>query len=154
MRAFELKLPPVLVFLLCGGLAWGLARVAPPSWRLTAGLGDVGALLLMAIAVVVALAALAAFHGSDTTVDPRDPARASRLVDGGVYRFTRNPMYLALALLLAAWALRLGQPVALLAAVVFWAWITRFQVIPEERALEQRFGEDYRRYRQRVRRWL
>ena len=63
-------------------------------------------------------------------------------------------MYLSLLLLLLAWAALLGQPLAMVGAFLFAVWITRFQIVPEERALEARFGDEFRRYRERVRRWL
>lgn len=73
---------------------------------------------------------------------------------GGVYRATRNPMYVGLALLLLAWTVYLGAPLALLGVAAFVAYITRFQIVPEERVLAQKFGPEFGAYRSRVRRWL
>ena len=85
---------------------------------------------------------------------PRAPERSSRLVTGGVYRFSRNPMYLALALFLLAWALWLGNGAALVWPALFAAYLTRFQIVPEERALAAKFGQEYAQYCRRVRRWF
>ena len=76
------------------------------------------------------------------------------LVTGGIYRVTRNPMYLGLALVLAAWAVFLLNPWSVLGPVVFVPYMTRFQIEPEERALVSLFGQQYTDYRQRVRRWI
>ena len=73
------------------------------------------------------------------------------LVDSGVYRFTRNPMYLALLFGLAGWALFLGNVYSLTLNVVFVAYMNRFQIRPEEQALESVFGEAFIDYRSRVR---
>jgi len=67
---------------------------------------------------------------------------------------TRNPMYLGLALILFSFCIYLGNPLSILAVIAFIAYITRFQIIPEERALTEKFGQSYTQYRNSVRRWL
>ena len=89
-----------------------------------------------------------------TTVNPLRPERASALVTTGVYRITRNPMYVGMALMLLAWAVLLASPAALAGPVTFIAYMNRFQIGPEEDALDTLFGPDYAAYRSRVRRWL
>jgi protein-S-isoprenylcysteine O-methyltransferase Ste14 len=76
------------------------------------------------------------------------------LVMGGVYRLTRNPMYLAMLVVLAAWALVVSNFAAFLLLPLFVAYLNRFQILPEERALQARFGAEFERYRSSVRRWL
>lgn len=100
------------------------------------------------------LAGLWAFRRHRTTVNPLRPGKASAVVQDGIYRFTRNPMYVGMALLLTAWVTGLGAPLGLLALALFVAFITRFQIQPEERALQAKFGADYAAYCARVRRWL
>jgi protein-S-isoprenylcysteine O-methyltransferase Ste14 len=82
------------------------------------------------------------------------PAAASSLVTGGIYRWTRNPMYLGMALALAGWGLYLGNFGALALVGLFVMYIDRYQIDPEERALTARFGDAFAAYRRRVRRWL
>ena len=106
------------------------------------------------IGVVLDLVALAHFLRAKTTVNPLRPDAASALVIAGVFRFTRNPMYLGMAILLAAWAIYLANIAALAVLPLFVLYMNRFQIAPEERALEARFGAEYSRYRARVRRWL
>lgn len=112
------------------------------------------ALLLGAIGMLLMLAAAATLLRRHTTLDPMRPARASRLVTQGPFRWSRNPIYLADTLLLAAWALWLGSLVAAIGPLLFVAWIDRLQIPAEEQALTQRFGAAYLDYCRRVRRWL
>ncbi|MDY0073660.1 MAG: isoprenylcysteine carboxylmethyltransferase family protein [Thauera sp.] len=150
----ELKLPPPLVALLCALSAWGLsvsfptlqwAWGAPRLW-LMAVLGGAGLLL--------DLSALSVFLRMRTTLSPFSPARTRFIVRGGPYRLSRNPMYLGLTCVLSALAVYLAHPLAWLAPLLFVAWISRFQIRPEERILLERFGEPYAHYLKAVRRWL
>ena len=82
-------------------------------------------------------------------------ASTATVVTTGVYRFTRNPMYVGLTLVLAGWCVGLGTAVGLVVTVpLLVAYLTRFQIVPEERALARHFGEPFADYRARVRRWL
>jgi protein-S-isoprenylcysteine O-methyltransferase Ste14 len=110
--------------------------------------------LVAAAGASLDLAGLAHFLRARTTINPLKPANASALVTRGIYRFTRNPMYLGLAMLLLAWALYLSNVAALAVLPLFILYINRFQIAPEERALAARFGAEFADYRARVRRWL
>ena len=147
------RFPPPLVFLgllllgfaaerLAGGLGFGLGRIA---------LTILGAgLVLAGLAPIVA--AIGGFRRAGTRPEPWEPSSA--IVTGGVYRFTRNPMYLGMALIHAGLAVAFDGPLALATLPIAVA-IIRTQVIArEERYLEARFGEEYRAYKGRVRRWL
>ena len=97
---------------------------------------------------------VALFFRGGTTVNPMAPARASRLVRKGMYRVTRNPMYLGLLLMLTAWGIWLGSVVSLLLVPVF-AWVvTLMQIVPEEKVLTEKFGDTYTDYCRDVRRWF
>ncbi len=89
-----------------------------------------------------------------TTVDPTTPSKSTSVVSGGIYRFTRNPMYLGFLLVLAGWATYLSNPLVLLGPVFFVFFMNRFQIIPEERILKSRFGVPFERYLEAVRRWI
>ncbi|MFL6959491.1 methyltransferase family protein [Nocardiopsis yanglingensis] len=153
MRWLETRVPPPLVMLLCGAIGYLASRLAAgpvvplPMPALLAG-------GLVAIGVTLNLLPKLAFRRARTTVNPLRPAVASALVTQGVYRYTRNPMYLGQATVLAGVMLYLRSPVALLAVPLFVLYITRLQIVPEERALSVRFPEAYAAFRQRVRRWL
>lgn len=145
------RIPPPVVGILAAAAMWGIAKQFPPidfPFRLLLAAG----VALAGIAIDVA--GLMQFRRSRTTVNPLHPERTSALVTGGIYRRTRNPMYLGMAMLLAAWALYLGSAIALVVLPGFIAYLNRFQIAPEERVLAQRFGADFERYRGEVRRWL
>lgn len=153
MQALELRIPPVGMFVLAaaamGGLAafTGAARISFPGQLLAAS-------VLLLTAGLVGLASVRTFARHDTTVNPLRPERASRLVAAGIYRYSRNPMYLSLLLALAAWATWLGSLAAAVIVPGFvWA-MNRWQIRPEERALAALFGAEYEAYRRSVRRWI
>jgi protein-S-isoprenylcysteine O-methyltransferase Ste14 len=112
------------------------------------------AVVLVAIGAAVAVSGVMSFRRARTTVNPLKPETSAALVSTGVYSFTRNPMYLGMALALFAWAVYLSSVWALLGPVLFALYITRFQIVPEERALDGLFGAPFAAYKKRVRRWL
>src|SRR5690606_17870686 len=89
-----------------------------------------------------------------TTADPRRPQASKTLATSGIYHYSRNPMYLGVLLILIGWGLLLGNLISVLCTLAFMAYITRYQILPEERALHDRFGDDFLAYKARVRRWI
>ena len=150
---FELKIPPPLVALVLALLMWLTPTVAgfvqiPHSARLLC------AVVLVCVGQGIGIAGMVAFRRAKTTVNPVKASLASSLVIRGVYRYTRNPMYVGLLLTLLAWAVFLANPFAALWVAVYVLYITRFQIIPEERVLTSLFGAEYEAYKGRVRRWV
>jgi len=147
------RIPPPVVMLAAAALMWALHRWIPlthwiaPPWN---RFGSLPAIVGLAIAV----AAIIRFRQARTTTNPMDPSKASHLVMDGVFRISRNPMYLGLELLLIGWAVWLGSASPWLIPPLFAVVITVVQIIPEERALGQRFGDQYRSYQRRVARWI
>lgn len=154
MRFLELKVPPVVLLVLAAGLMRWLASLTFPPLPLPAAVRLTLAFALGLAGLGIGLAGIVAFRRARTTVDPLHPEAATSLVSGGIYRHTRNPMYLGMLLLLAGWAAWLAAPAALLGLPVFVLCINRLQIVPEERALSARFGTAFESYRSRVRRWL
>ncbi len=148
-----LRIPPVLLVVIAGLLIWLIARYVPSPPVVMAAQNFVAGLLAL-VAAVVCLLGIAAFRRARTTVDPLHPEQASALVATGIYRFSRNPMYLGFALILLAWAIFLSAWPGLLVLAGFVAYMNAFQIKPEEKALEARFGESFIEYKQSVRRWL
>ncbi|ASM53549.1 hypothetical protein PNIG_a1385 [Pseudoalteromonas nigrifaciens] len=109
---------------------------------------------LVTIGCVFCIAGLVSFRLANTTVNPSKPEQATSLVTSGVYRFSRNPMYVGFVFILLGWGIWLSSLWALLCVAGFIAYLTLFQIIPEERALTQLFGEDYIQYKNKVKRWL
>lgn len=153
MKSLELKVPPPAVVLVIVVLMWLLSRMAPAlNFEFAAG-SLIGSVLAL-IGIATAVAGVVTFARAKTTVNPTTPQAASSLVSGGIYRVTRNPMYLGLLLILTAWALYLSNVLTFLLLPVYLLYITRFQIVPEERALTARFGRDFAAYQSRVRRWI
>ncbi len=149
----QLKVPPVIVLFTFGLAMYLLDRLLPFGEFDFFGRTYLKAFLLCG-AVLISLIALAQFYISKTTVDPTKPNTSSQLVANGIYAYTRNPMYLAMLLLLLGLGIHLGNAFNILLAAGFVAYMNHFQIIPEERALLKIFGKDYQRYLVEVRRWF
>ncbi len=152
MRALELKVPPVVVLLIAAIAMWYLRRVPAASFDLPGA--RIAAAALLAAGILVAVRGVIAFRWHGTTVNPHTPGKSSTIVRTDVYRLTRNPMYLGLALALVSFGLWLGSLASLAVVPLFVVYLTQFQIKPEERALEASFGRAYAEYRRAVRRWL
>lgn len=152
-RWLEHRIPPPAVAVVTAGAMWGIAQLGP--------LIDISPLLRVTVAVACALiggafnvAGMVAFQQARTTLSPMRPDQASALVTTGVYRITRNPMYVGGAILLISWAVYLSSPWALFGPIFFVLYVTKLQILPEERSLSAMFGNDFDDYCARVRRWL
>ena len=153
MAVLDKKIPPLVVVVIAAVGMWALAGVLPginlPYWpRMSV------ALLLFLAGAAVCVAGVVEFRRSQTTVDPRKPETTSSLVTSGIYSRTRNPMYAGFTLMLLAWAVYLASLWSVLGVVAFVAYLDRFQIQPEERALAALFGEEFERYKSAVRRWV
>jgi protein-S-isoprenylcysteine O-methyltransferase Ste14 len=149
----EHRIPPPLVALGLALVMWMLAA-STPVLTVPSPLRWAVAGVLVAAGLGLELAGVLAFRRARTTVNPLRPERARQLVIAGVFRYTRNPMYVGLCLQLLGWAAFLAAPLALAGPVAFIGAITRWQIVPEERALHRIFGDYYGRYCQQVPRWL
>ena len=152
-RALELKVPPPIVALLVAFAMWCVSRYA--------GAQAAPELVRVPLAIALAVIGLAfdvsgfvAFRRARTTINPMKPRSASAMVDSGIYRVTRNPMYVGLFFMLLAWAAFLWSWWVLPGPFAFAAYLRRFQIAQEEDALASLFGAQYLSYKSRVRRWL
>ena len=145
-----IRRPPPAVLLAMAGLAQGVVtrgrRVTPSSMAAAAPVLG-GSLCLLA-------ASAGNFLRHRTTVDPVRVERVQHLVVDGPNRITRNPMYLGLAGVLLSHAIARRSPSALIPLAGFVWLIDRHQIPAEEKALEERFGQDYLDYKEAVPRWL
>jgi len=153
MHVLELKVPPPIVGLSVAALMWLAASGLPGltfDWPISRWLA--AGLLLTGLGFD--FAGLWLFFKARTTVNPLSPQNTTSIVRKGVYKLSRNPMYVGMLLLLSAWAVYLQSVGAVLLLPLFVLYINRFQIQPEERYLSQQFGADYDDYKAKVRRWL
>jgi len=148
----ELKIPPPVVAFFCVAAMWGLTKLSSEfdfdfSYRKSV------ALVLLIVGLVIDILALTSFKKNQTTINPMQPEQSSILITSGIYKFSRNPMYLGLLLILTACVMFLGStPFIMLPIFIFY--ITRFQILPEEIILQKKFPKSYVLYKSRVRRWI
>lgn len=151
MTALENRIPPPLVLVIILLLMKLLASVgghwSSPDLRWLAAIFAV-------LGVGCAVAGVMGFRKAQTTVNPLNPSKASSLVTNGIYRFSRNPMYLGMLFITIAFGLSLSSFISLLGVALFALFITRFQIVPEERAMKELFGAQFNEYSSRTSRWL
>lgn len=151
--SLELKIPPAIVTGLVGCLMWSLDTFISIGLLSFPGSFWIAMIFLLAGGIFGVLG-LIQFYREATSIDPHNPQKASSLVTGGIYRLSRNPMYVALLLSLIGFGVYLQNLLALLLVPLFVWYMNRFQIKPEEEVLMNKFGEEYRSYLSQVRRWL
>ncbi len=153
LSACLLWLPPPGVVALTATMMWLTGQQAG-GWSVVFSGQRPLALLMLLTALVAMLLAVWQLHRARTTVLPFNPGNSSSLVTGGIFRYSRNPIYLGDLLLLLAWALWIGNFLSLLWLPLFIGYMNKVQIAAEEKALAAKFGADYLDYCHRVRRWL
>lgn len=149
----KLKIPPAVVTIIFAFVMWIMDNYIHfngtdfrgPLWL---------AVSFFAAGVIIGLVGLVQFYRKSTSINPHKPDSASSLVDSGIYRFSRNPMYVALLMILISYGIYLGDILAILISPLFVLYMNYFQIIPEEKVLQQKFGEEFEKYRSKVRRWI
>lgn len=149
----ELKVIPVVQVLIAAFLMVVIS-ISTPFLNYSFIYQELLIILFLVLAMLSGVLAIYCFKQHKTTVNPMSPEKASRVVNSGIYAYSRNPMYLALLLVLFALAITLENLAVFIILPLFIANITRFQIIPEERALTANFGQEYLSYTSKVRRWL
>jgi len=151
--SLSLKVPPAVVWLVVASLMWGIDQLIPMEW-LT---GGVRIWISAAAAVaggLLGLFGILAFYSKSTTINPHKPENTDVLVTEGVYRLSRNPMYLGLLLVLVAMGIYLGNPLTAVGWILFVGYMNCFQIRPEEQKMAQKFGKVYQQYQEKVNRWI
>ncbi len=152
-KKLETKIPPPVWGLLTAFLMSALAKLLPTLMILPASIAALGIALII-LGLGIDIIALAQFFKSGTTPNPLSPDKASSMVISGLYRYSRNPMYLGMLIALCGWGVYLGNIASLFCLPLFVWLINQFQIFPEERILGEKFGADYQQYTMRVRRWI
>lgn len=153
MKALELKVPPIIVMAFIGVIMWLIAILAPQLALAIPGRIIVATVVCL-VGVALILAGAIAFRVAGTTVNPMQPSKTSSIVMRGVYKISRNPMYVGFLLILFSWVLLLSNIFSIAVLPAFVWYMNRFQIIPEEQALLAKFGAEYIAYTKTVRRWL
>ena len=153
MKKLELLIPPPIYMFSFMGVMYLIDRyVSLPEFGNT-GLAYFG-LLLIILGAIFGSISFFKFYKAKTTADPTNPEKTQKLVSDGIYRYSRNPMYLVMTILLFGFSLYLGSTPLLIFIPLFVLLITRVQVIPEERIMLKKFDEEYINYKKHTSRWL
>ncbi|MEO6959582.1 MAG: isoprenylcysteine carboxylmethyltransferase family protein [Burkholderiaceae bacterium] len=153
MDALELAIPPPVVMLAIAIIMWLLFSLFP-MFTLPSFSSLWVAIIIGLAGLVVGMFGVITFSRAGTTTNPGKTAQVSVLVTSGIYRLTRNPMYIGVLLILIGWGIYLGNVLALMCAFIFVPYINRYQIQPEERLLESKFGAAFISYKAKVRRWI
>jgi protein-S-isoprenylcysteine O-methyltransferase Ste14 len=151
--SLELKIPPLFLLAIFAVGMWSLS-ILFPAYQ-TNMPGNIGAAcIFFVLGILIPAGAVISFRRARTTVDPRVPDESTELVKTGIYQFSRNPMYLGFLSLLVSWFFYLGNWAGIILLPLFVLYLTRFQIMPEERILLEHFGEPFQDYLNTVRRWI
>lgn len=145
------KIPPPIIMIFFGTCILLSKRIFP-----NIDFGNVAyvGFLFYGLAAFLILNSISTFRKHKTTVNPLKPESASSLVTSGVFQITRNPMYLAMAFILIALSIHRSAVGGIVFIPLFIGYITKFQIIPEEAAMQKLFGDEFSTYKNKVRRWL
>ena len=154
VNALELRIPPAAVALVVAAAMWYASSNCPLSIPVPFVARAIAAAILVLLGAGIGIAGIIEFRRARTTVNPIRLDTASALVVSGIYRTSRNPMYLGMLFALFGWATFLSDATAFIVASVFAIYLNRFQIAPEERVLSALFGAEFADYKGRVRRWL
>lgn len=150
IKSLELKVPPPVVFIIAGGSMFAISgfhiHIEDSHLLLSC--------LIFGLGVCIALAAIFSFYQSRTTIDPHQPGKTRILIVSGALKYSRNPMYLSLVILLIGWSFLLNSLWVVIIIVLFVLYLTYFQIKPEEKILREKFSITYEGYCNKVRRWL
>ena len=104
--------------------------------------------------LIIILSAIILFKKYQTTITPLNPSNATKLITDGIYRFSRNPMYLGLSLMLLGISIILNLTGGFFLIPLFILYLNIFQIIPEENAMVDLFKNEFLEYKKNVRRWI
>ena len=147
----ETKIPPPIVTLVFGLSIYfsrGIFQVVEIKYSFYFGI------LLLLLGFVILISAVRLFRKDKTTVNPLSPEQATKLVTDGIFKYSRNPMYLGMALVLGSIAVFFNLIGGIILIALFCAYITKFQIFPEEKAMRDLFPDDFDKYTKATRRWI
>ncbi len=153
MKWLELKIIPPLVTIIIGLLMWAVAQFTP-KFSILAKYNIILAIVFVILGLLLMFISAYFMFKRKTTINPMKPQNASSLVTSGLFALSRNPIYVADAIILLGWGLFLANLFSIALIILFVLYMNKFQIIPEEHNLEQLFGDEYLAYKAKVRRWI
>ncbi len=153
MSKLELKIIPPLVTAIFALLMWSVTKITP-EYAIFGQYKTTLAIIILSLGIFIMLVAAAFILKAKTTINPMRPDKSSSLVTSGLYKFSRNPIYLADFIILIAFGVYLSNIFSFIIMIGFIFYMNKFQVKPEERFLEEKFGTDYLTFKAQVRRWI
>ena len=147
----ETKIPPPLVTLAFGLSIYfsrGMFPAVETQYSFYLGI------FLLLLGFFILISAVRLFRKDKTTVNPLSPEQATKLVTDGIFKYSRNPMYLGMAFVLGSMAVFFNAIGGIILIALFCVYITKFQIIPEERAMRELFSQEFDRYVKETRRWI
>lgn len=145
------KIPPPIITLICG-MGIYFSRPLFPKYNYISI--DIIAASFLLLGIIILITAVLSFKRQSTTISPLQPEKASYLVVSGIFKYSRNPMYLGMLLILISMTIKFNFVGGILIIFGFITFITKFQIIPEEIALERLFGKEFTRYKKKTKRWI
>jgi protein-S-isoprenylcysteine O-methyltransferase Ste14 len=147
----ETKIPPPIVTLIFGFATYLSRKIFP---EIEIQYSSFFGIFLLLLGFFILISAVKLFRNDKTTVNPLSPEQATKLVTNGIFKLSRNPMYLGMALILASVAVFFNIIGGIISMALFCLYITKFQIIPEEKAMKELFAQDFEQYMQATRRWI
>ena len=147
----ETKIPPPVVTLIFGFAIYLSRKIFP---EIEIQYASFFGMFLLLLGFFILISAVKLFRNDKTTVNPLSPEQATKLVTNGIFKISRNPMYLGMAVILASVAVFFNIIGGIIFMALFCLYITKFQIIPEEKAMKELFAQDFERYMQATRRWV
>ena len=147
----ETKIPPPIVALIFGFLINYTKDIFP---KLVIKNENIFGTCFILIGLVCFLSAIGLFKKNQTTVTPLNPSSATKLITNGIYKYSRNPMYLGMSLVLAGISIMVNPIGGLAFISLFILYINQFQIEPEEKAMTKLFKNEFSEYKKYVRRWI
>ena len=145
------KIPPPIVTLICGLAIYFSKTFFNKFFSYN---NNTISLFLLILGFTVFTLAVKAFNRQKTTVNPLEPRQASSLVSSGIFKYSRNPMYLGMLIILLALSFKFNLVGGIVISLFFYLFITKFQILPEEEAMNELFGDEFTEYSSRTRRWI
>jgi len=147
----EAKIPPPVVTLVFGlSIYFSREIFQAVEIKYSSYIG----ILLLVLGLAILISAVRLFRKDKTTVNPLSPEQATKLVTDGIFKYSRNPMYLGMVFILSSMAVFFNLIGGIILIALFCVYITKFQIIPEERAMSNLFSQDFNKYKQATRRWI